>query len=202
MSEFHTEVQNLEAFAARFKSGDQIVSEELASAGRRAGVRVELNAKQRVKVWRRELQRSITSVRSPFGTTVSPLLIMTKIGTNKKYAKATEFGRPADAPMPPPGALLPWMASKGIPATDQNIKGTKRVRNDKGEVIGSLISGKGFVGPRKYLPIEYLIARAIKRSAPKPSPYLIPAFTEERPRIKQDFVQARKQIIARLKGGA
>ena len=103
------------------------------------------------------------------------------------------------SPMPPPGALLPWMAAKGIPATNESITGSRRVRNDKGEVIGSIIVNRGFIGPRRYLPKEYLIARSIKRNAPKPRPYLGKAFNELKPQIRARYAKVPERVIARLR---
>lgn len=201
MSDFSAHVTGLEPFFRKFQQAPAIVTDELAKAGRRAGLAVEAKAKEYVPVWRHDLQRSITSVQSPFGTKVTPLFTTTTIGTAKKYAAATEYGRPADAKMPPPGALLPWMASKGIAATEENITGARKARNEKGEITGSIIRGsESFIGPRRYLPIEYLIARAIKRSAPKPHPYLMKAFHELKPKIQAEFDQVPKRVIARLQG--
>lgn len=200
--DFHTHVTGLEPFLARFKKADKIVTEELAKAGRKSGLAVEGLAKKYVPVWRHDLHRSITSSQAPFGTTVTPLFTTTRVGTTKKYAKAVEFGRPAGAPMPPPGALLPWMRSKGIAATTASITGTRRTRDADGNITGSIIDERGFIGPRRgYLPIEYLIARAIKRSAPKPRPYLMKAFHELRPKIRGEFQAVPGRVIARLKGG-
>lgn len=194
--EFKAEVVGLERWVARLKGADKIVMEELRTAGKRAGLQVELKAKGYAPKWRGDLRRSITTK-----TTTQGIFSTTVVGTNKPYGAATEFGRPSGAPMPPPGALLPWMASKGIPATEQSITGTRRTRDADGNITGSIISGKGFIGPRRgYLPIEYLIARAIKRSAPKPRPFLTKAFKELQPKIRQEFQDVPKRVIARLRG--
>ena len=196
---FNMRVAGLEHVTAQGTQGPKIVTDELALAGREMGLAVEQKAKGYAPVWRGPLRRSITSRTSPFGTTVTPLFVTTKVGTNSKYGAEKEFGRDPASPMPPPGALLPWMAAKGIAATPLSIKGTRRVRNDKGEVIGSIISGQGFVGPRRYLPIEYLIARSIKRNAPKPRPYLGKAFNELKPQIRARYAKVPERVIARLK---
>jgi hypothetical protein len=202
MSTFHAAMPELDGFVSRFRNGAKIVTEELAIAGKKAGLLVERKAKEYAPVWRGHLRRSITSSRAPFGTTTTPLMVTTKIGSNLPYAAAQNFGRPADAPMPPPGALLPWMAAKGIPATEANIAGTRRVRDQDGNVVGSIIRGTaGLAGPRRYLPIEYLIARSIKRSAPKPNEYLTKAFRELQPQIRAEFRQVPKRVIARLQAG-
>jgi len=196
---FDMRVTGLEHVTSMGKTAPKIVTEELALAGREMGLAVENKAKGYAPRWRGQLQRTITSRTSPFGTTVTPLFVTTKVGTNSKYGREKEKGRDPASPMPPPGALLPWMASKGIAATPLSIKGTRRVRNDKGEVIGSIISGVGFIGPRRYLPIEYLIARSIKRNAPKPRPYLGKAFTELKPAIRARYAKVPERVVARLK---
>lgn len=190
-------VPDLDRFIGTYAQGPKIVTEELKASADRSGLRIERKAKANVRVWRRELQRSITNK-----TTSRPLFASNQIGTNKVYGAAEEFGRPAGAKMPPPGVLLPWMAAHGIPATEESIKGTKRVRDEKGNVIGSIIKGsRDFIGPRRYLPIEFLIARAIKRKAPDPHPYLGKAAKEEEAAVRQDFHGIPMRVIARLKAG-
>ena len=197
MSDLRIDVPGLGAWVARFKGADKILNEEMRKAGQRAGLSVEAKAKGYVPTWRHDLQRSITTK-----TTAQPLGSQTVIGTNKPYAKAIEFGRPEGAKWPPPGALLPWMASKGIAATDANVKGAKKVRNDKGEITGSIIrGGDSFIGPRRYLPNEFLIARAIAKKIKK-RPYLIKAFDELKPQIRKEFGLVPSRVIARLRGGA
>lgn len=221
---FHAEIPQLKAWTARFDNGAKIVNEELAVAGTRSGLSVETSAKRYVRVWRHDLQRSITSKGRPFGTNVTPLGVTTKIGTTKKYALAEEFGRPAGRPMPPPGALLGWMAAKSIPVSERDTgfteagsregtrrlaKGVKRFKDDKGKATGFSTrqtrsrgvdaAGKNRAG---YYPVEYLIARSIKRKAPDPHPYLTKAFNELKPQIRKEFALVPKRVIARLKAGA
>ena len=196
---FDMRITGLEHVTALGTQGPKIVTDELALAGRESGLAVEQKAKQYAPRWRGQLQRTITSRTSPFGTTVTPLFVTTKVGTNSKYGAEKEFGRDPASPMPPPGALLPWMAAKGIAATPLSIKGTRRVRNDKGEVIGSIIVNRGFIGPRTYLPNEYKIARAIKLKAPKPRPYLGKAFNELKPQIRARYAKVPERVIARLR---
>lgn len=206
--DMHTEVKNLDAWIARFKNGPKIALEETANAGKRAGFAVERKAKGRVRVWRGHLRRSITTK-----TTTTALISTTKVGTNLINARAEEFGRPAGAPMPPPGSLLPWMAAKGIPVSERDsgfteegaragtrrlISGNRRTRNDKGEETGFSTRTKRANG---YYPVEYLIARAIKRKAPDPHPFLLNSFKELQPQIRKEFEKARVNLIARLKGG-
>ena len=196
---FNMRVTGLDHVASMGKQAPKIVTDELALAGRESGLAVEQKAKSYAPRWRGQLQRTITSRTSPFGTTVTPLFVSTKVGTNSKYGAEKEFGRDPASPMPPPGALLPWMAAKGIAATPLSIKGTRRVRNDKGEVIGSIIVNRGFIGPRTYLPNEYKIARAIKLKAPKPRPYLGKAFNELKPQIRARYAKVPERVIARLR---
>ena len=196
---FDMRITGLEHVTALGTQGPKIVTDELALAGRESGLAVEQKAKQYAPRWRGQLQRTITSRTSPFGTTVTPLFVTTKVGTNSPYGAEKEFGRDPASPMPPPGALLPWMAAKGIPATNESITGSRRVRNDKGEVIGSIIVNRGFIGPRTYLPNEYKIARAIKLKAPKPRPYLGKAFNELKPQIRARYAKVPERVIARLR---
>lgn len=188
--ELKTEVVGLEEFARRFRDGEKIVTEELANAGNKSGLTVERFAKKYVRKWRHHLERSITTK-----TTIQPLLVSTSIGTNLPYAKAEEFGRPADSPMPPPGALLPWMTAKGI-APSGEFEGRIGSRGDLRDAA-STARGNG-----KYYPVEYLIARAIKRKAPDPHPFLGKAYREQIPNIRKEFQQVPKRVIARLKRGA
>lgn len=187
---FHVEIPGLIDFVARFKGADKIIADELSKAGKRAGLAVEAQAKRYAPVWRGDLRRSITSVSPPFGTTVSPMGSVTRVGTTKIYAAAMEFGRPAGAPMPPPGALLPWMAAKGIAADEQFVG-----RSDVGDMATTKRAAGGYHG------IEYLIARSIKRSAPKPRPFLFKAFNELKPKIRAEFAEVPRRVIARLQGG-
>ena len=197
MSDLRIAIPELEAWVRRFKSADRIVTEELRKASQKSGLLVERKAKEYAPVWRGHLRRSITSV-----TETRSLVSTTKVGTNLPYARAVEFGRPAGAKMPPPGALLPWMASKGIPATNESIKGTRRVRDEAGNVVGSIITGRGFVGPRRgYLPNEWAIAKAIQKNIKK-RPYLHKAFEELKPQIRREFADVPKRVVARLRGTA
>lgn len=196
MSDLRIEIANLEAWTRRFNGADRILTEELRKASQKSGLLVERKAKEYAPVWRGHLRRSITSV-----TETRSLVSTTKVGTNLPYARAVEFGRPAGAKMPPPGALLPWMASKGIPATNESIRGTRRVRDEAGNVIGSIIRGDGFVGPRRYLPNEWAIAKAIQKNIKK-RPYLTKALDELKPQIRREFADVPKRVIARLRGAA
>lgn len=116
MSDFHAHVTGLEQFLAKFREAPRIVTEELEKAGKRAGLLVEAKAKGYAPVWRGHLRRSITSTQAPFGTTVTPLLTTTRIGTNVPYARAVEFGRGAGKTPPPVAPIAAWLRSKGSDA--------------------------------------------------------------------------------------
>jgi hypothetical protein len=92
--------------------------------------------------------------------------------------------------IPQLNALLGWMGRKGI-AVDEQFVG----RSDVGDITGSKRAGGG------YHPVEYLIARSIGRHGIPAKPFLFKAFNELKPKIRQEFEQVPKRIIARLSGG-
>lgn len=113
MNDLHLTIPALNNLIQRFKGADKIVTEELATAGKRAGFLVERQAKQFAPVDTGTLRRSITSTGSPFGTTVAPLAVTTLVGTNVPYARAVEFGRGAGTTPPPAAPIARWLARKG-----------------------------------------------------------------------------------------
>lgn len=193
-------IDGLPKLRAAMAGADKIIGDELMKSGRRSGILVQSRAREHAPVWKGRLRNSIATKTTAAATGGS----VTTVGTNLKYARAIELGRPVGAKMPPPGALLAWMASKGIAATEEDVKGTRRVRNEQGEITGSLIgrntdtSTLGKIGG--YLPVEFLIARSIQRNIKK-RPYLSKAFKELQPRIRAEFRQVPPRIIARLRGG-
>lgn len=102
------DMPELDGFIKRFKNGPRIVTEELTTAGKRSGLMVERLAKSRSRVWRGHLRRSVTTK-----TTVQPLMVTTKVGSNLPYAPVMNFGRRAGAPPPPTGPIAAWLKSKG-----------------------------------------------------------------------------------------
>lgn len=105
---FNVDVVGLEGFLQRMNGAGKIVTEELATAGKRSGFLVERLAKSRARVWRGLLRRSITSA-----TTVSPFAITTTVGTNVPYARTMNYGRTPGAKMPPVSAIAEYLRSKG-----------------------------------------------------------------------------------------
>ena len=166
MADFHVEVKGLDAFVAKFKGADKIVTDELSKAGKRAGLAVEAGAKRLVPVDTGNLRRSITSVQAPFGTTVSPMMVTTRVGTNQPYAMAVEFGRGAGTTQPPTAPIAAWLERHG--------------------------------GDPK---MAYVVARAIGRRGIPGRPYLTKAFAELQSKIRAEFDQVPKRIVARLSGG-
>jgi phage gpG-like protein len=113
MDAFHMDIPGLSGFVQRFKGADKIVLDELQKAGKRAGLAVEAGAKRIVAVDTGNLRRSITSTQSPFGTTVTPLMTTTLVGTTVPYARVVEFGRGAGKTPPPSGVIAAWLSRKG-----------------------------------------------------------------------------------------
>lgn len=125
--------------------------------------------------------------------------VLGTIGSNAPHAETIEKGRRPNKKMPPPGVLLGWMRRKGIPATEQSIKGTRRVRNEKGEVIGSIIrENPGFIGPRRYLPIEFLIARKIGKLGFEGDHNMEKAVKSREKFAKAEFAGIGPRVIQRL----
>lgn len=108
MSDFKIAIPELSGFVARYREGARIVTEELARAGKRAGLAVERGAKGYAPVDTGNLRRSITTA-----TSVAPLAVTTTVGTAVTYARAVEFGRGAGRAQPPSGAIAAWLARKG-----------------------------------------------------------------------------------------
>jgi hypothetical protein len=113
MNTFHMDIPGLNGFVQRFKGADKIVSEEMATAGKKSGLAVERLGKLRARVWRGLLRQSVTSSQSPFGTIVTPLIVTTKIGSTLPYAPVRDRGRSPGATPPPVAPIAAWLASKG-----------------------------------------------------------------------------------------
>jgi hypothetical protein len=111
MSDLYVEIVNLTPFVAAMGSGPHILQEELQPAGRTIALRGAALSTNYVPVWMGNLKTSIYSRANPAGGGVEAIW-----GASAEYAMVQEKGRGAGKPMPPSGVMLPWMASKNIPA--------------------------------------------------------------------------------------
>ena len=160
--DFHAHVTGLEPFLRKFRGADKIVTEELATAGKKSGLAVERGAWRAVRKRTRHLQRSITSSQAPFGTTVTPLFVTTRVGSAVPYARAQDNPNPTPYQIRPKnGKFLVFMG-----------------RNGK-KVFTTLVNHPGIRG----------------------NEYLTGTFRDLKPKIRQEFGQVPKRVIARLKGG-
>lgn len=96
----------LNALVGRLGQMPAVVESELSGGMERIVRQGQAWAMATSPVWTGTLRRSWTAEAT--ATTG-------RIGTNVPYARPVNDGRRAGAPMPPTGALLRWMASKGIP---------------------------------------------------------------------------------------
>lgn len=95
------------AFTRRFANAQPIVERQFRTAMIRATAQVQHDAMALAPVDTGTLRRSLTTDVTPF---------VGRVGTNLPYAPVVEYGRREGAPMPPAGALLPWMRRHGISA--------------------------------------------------------------------------------------
>lgn len=162
MLDFQAHFVGLDGWMRRFRGADKIVAEEMGDAGKRSGLAVERGAKIKVRKKTHHLERSITSTRSPFGTTVQPLFTVTRVGTTVPYARAQ------DNPTATPYDIRP--------------------KN------GRFLVFKGRDG-------KTVFTRLVHHPGIRGNEYLTGTFRELRPKIRQEFAQVPKRVIARLKGG-
>lgn len=163
---FHVDVVGLEQFVAKYRNAPRIIGEEMGTAGKKAGIMVERQGKANAPVWRGHLRRSITSTKAPFGTTVSPLVTTTMVGSNLPYADVMEKGRRPDRPAPPTAAIAAYLSAKGK-------------------------------DPRA----AWVVARKIGRDGIEGKFYMRRALEALKPRIRQEFEDAKRRAIARIVGG-
>lgn len=106
-SEIVIDVTGVEQLARALVGAKPILDAELKTAMVRSVAAIQLDVQTAMPVWQGQARRSIaTTAAADKGT----------VGTNLVHAIVHgETGRRAGAPMPPQGALLAWMASKGIP---------------------------------------------------------------------------------------
>jgi phage gpG-like protein len=105
--EITIDITGVENLARSFAGAKSILDQELMTAMVRSTAAVQLDVQTAMPVWQGQARRSITTTATAQKGT---------IGTNLVHAIVHgETGRRAGAPMPPKGALLAWMASKGIP---------------------------------------------------------------------------------------
>lgn len=100
---------SLPELRAKYLNAPTVIREEQIRSMNRAALIVEHDAKALAPWYTGTLRRSITHE-----VTATAGAVFGIIGTNVTYAAAVEDGRRAGAPMPPKGALIDWMRSKGI----------------------------------------------------------------------------------------
>lgn len=158
--------------------------------------KAELEAKGNAKRDTGDLQRRITGKvsRIPHG-------VRGEIGSNAPHAAATEEGREPGSKMPPPGALLGWMARHNIPvAVRKPGKGFRRVKDSTGETVGFSTRAKKASGG--YWPIEYLIARKIKTNPAPGDHNMRNAIKSVEGFARSEFAQVGPRVIRRIVKGA
>lgn len=102
------DISGAEELARSFAGAKSTLDAELVTAMTRSVAAIQLDVQTAAPVWQGNARRSVaTTATAQKGT----------VGTNLVHAIVQlETGRAAGAPMPPSGALLAWMSSKGIPA--------------------------------------------------------------------------------------
>lgn len=112
MSELIIDVSGAVQLASKFAGAKPILEGEIKTAMVRSLAQMQGEIQAAAPVWQGTARRSVTV------TTPSPYV--GKVGTNLVHAIVQlETGRRAGAPAPPPGSLLAWMSSKGIPAESE-----------------------------------------------------------------------------------
>jgi hypothetical protein len=158
------DTRDLMALERRFGSLGGAILRDAVQPMQRVVRANERGAKQDVRVDRGGLRRSITSTVEIIGN-----LVIGRWGSNLPYTRANEFGRRPDMKWPPPGVLLGWMRRHGI---DPGKPPKKRRTND---------------GRRRYLPVEFVIARKIGKLGIPAQPFLRRPKAELDARIRREF---------------
>lgn len=117
--------------------GTARLQDELLTAMQRSVALLQKDAMTATPVATGTLRRSITTSATP---------VLGEVGSAVAYARYVEEGRRAGAAMPPPGALLGWMAGKGIPAEAEFS-------------VRRAIAARGIVGKRMF-------ANALAKNSP------------------------------------
>lgn len=150
-------------YARRMRAGPAIVADETETALDRGALLVQGSAREAAPVFQGVLRNSIAIEAFPR---------QREVGSNQPHAETVEKGRTPGKPMPPRGALLRWIAFKGLqPAAGQTLE-----------------------------QLEYLIRRKIGRSGTAPQPYLFPALEQHRGRIVKEFELAMARAWKRIVG--
>lgn len=102
----------VDALAARFAGAGRVVATEMGAGIRRVATEGQRTAREVTPVHTGALQR---------GWTVRASATEGVIANALPYARPVNDGRRAGAAMPPAGALLGWMASKGTPAKAEYV---------------------------------------------------------------------------------
>lgn len=105
--EIDIDVSGAEELARKFAGARPILDRELTTAMVRSTAAIQLDVQTAMPVWQGQARRSITTTATAQKGEVKTNLVHAIVHG--------ETGRRAGAPMPPKGALLAWMASKGIP---------------------------------------------------------------------------------------
>lgn len=112
---FTIDIPALPGFTRAMTAAPQRLDKEMNVAGRRIGFAAQALAGRYVPRWQGHLAGSIYSkVSGGNGVVIA-------FGASANYALPVEKGRRPGAPMPPSGALLPWMAAHGIPDSAEFI---------------------------------------------------------------------------------
>ena len=117
MSEsFDARVENLSGFTAALRQAPRTLQTEMLTAARRIGKRGNALSQTYVK---RDTGATAASIFDQAGTAGDGVFAL--FGASSDAAIFVEKGRRPGAPMPPQGALLPWMAAHGIPESSEYV---------------------------------------------------------------------------------
>lgn len=116
MESFKVDVANLPGFKAAMQQAPRTLQTEMLTAARRIGKRGHALAAVYVK---RDTGATAASIYDAAGLAGDG--VFATFGASSEAAIHVEKGRRAGAPMPPQGALLPWMAAHGIPESSEYV---------------------------------------------------------------------------------
>jgi HK97 gp10 family phage protein len=170
MSAITLDIKGMSEAMAKFDKYKKIVQSEIKDEVAASALKIQSDAKKLAPVNLGMLRNSIY-LKSNIS---SPNSFMFTIGASKKYAPYVEFGTGGKVSIP--------KGYENYAATFKTKSGGKF--KDMVLALTEWVQKKGIASGKQSKSAAYMIALSILRKGLRPQPFLIPAFEQEKPKLK------------------